>query len=685
MNSQQIFWSKRPRVAIASQVAAVPMPVAWLARWWQILALAAFVLVASCNKVPLIKVEPKANLQESYWIGPENTLFVFYDIETPRPLSAEAVLEVAYTDSHHYDVTTWQDIKSLKSVHQHLPVDCGPRRLCGSFSWVLDEQPVVVQMRYRHQKQATDDTLWYMYPVVARDVASYEVFGTFDATNRHVFWQGRHVFPGLSHEKAQELGLRRWFRVEESYYQNFQDIDATRWTSLSWFRPWDSDRCHLSGTLYNTQVYDAPQGEAGWEQAILPSEAKLFPGVCGVVRLNYGGYESQATAYARKNPVVVPVSQNLHIESVPTKIIRLVLRTCFGGQDPEFLDFQQKRLGFASAPHLCLENERGIISRDHISYALGQVIAEHRDADQPLSLLVAFHHLNADDLGTLHTEAEAGLALALAAWPEVVGGLIYDSVTRTQINPKIVRQLIWCPTVNPEAADACRSIPSSAKLGPINFKSSPILPTRQAFHELDADDLYATDVGEIVIRAPYNDGKIRLEQVGEFSLISYHDHDRVSASQSQAFSYCHLGDPYGILAFYREDGDSSLALSLSGIGIAHNKSEHEYTYNLGVSWQFPLLVQMDYQTEINGTLADGLVTIPFGLSPSEQDVLGDKVWELSEVSTAGALFKCERFCDFPAFNSAGIYEMAYPWRERYDTSCYQPQIPKYPFSEKQEE
>ena len=52
------------------------------------------------------------------------------------------------------------------------------------------------------------------------------------------------------------------------------------------------------------------------------------------------------------------------------------------------------------------------------------------------------------------------------------------------------------------------------------------------------------------------------------------------------------------------------------------------------------------------------------------------MWLEEEFSLAETLTQCERFCDHPTFDAAGIYQINDDFRTAYAAACYTPNFPR---------
>ena len=101
----------------------------------------------------------------------------------------------------------------------------------------------------------------------------------------------------------------------------------------------------------------------------------------------------------------------------------------------------------------------------------------------------------------------------------------------------------------------------------------------------------------------------------------------------------------------------------------------EGTYELGILWDFPFLMRMEYEAVSAGSASLFGLTVPFGFSDPTESYYGTQMWTEEAFSLAEILTQCHRFCEHPTFDSAGVYHVTDLFRSTYASSCYQPDPP----------
>lgn len=97
-------------------------------------------------------------------------------------------------------------------------------------------------------------------------------------------------------------------------------------------------------------------------------------------------------------------------------------------------------------------------------------------------------------------------------------------------------------------------------------------------------------------------------------------------------------------------------------------------YALGLAWESPFLVKMDYETRVAGAATVVAITIPFGIANTAERFLGNEEWK-RDAFPLDALRQCTRWCDHPTFDSAGVYQPTAPFRLAFAQQCYAPRFP----------
>ena len=159
---------------------------------------------------------------------------------------------------------------------------------------------------------------------------------------------------------------------------------------------------------------------------------------------------------------------------------------------------------------------------------------------------------------------------------------------------------------------------------------------------------------------------------GDYGVITFFDDETVSAEPDDAFSYCAL-DPIASFLVFRSD-DVPVPLPLAALPTVH-RDDPEASYQLGIFWEFPFLLRLAYEATVAGSVTAFDASVPFGVSATNRSYYGAEVWRTGVFSLDETLKQCDRFCDHPTFDSAGVYNVLSSFRDAYANQCYEPRFP----------
>ena len=660
------------------------------------------VAAAGCTKVPLEDVAAGFGRADAAWFAEEQTLFFFYEVEADQGISRDSVVEATWvTDDGRQD---WTPIADLESVHLHLPVDCGPDAICGSQSVAVARQPREVGLRMRYHVDGemaleSGTTFNSVGPGEAHSNRSMVVYGVLDETNRRVQWRGRHQFPTVRNEEATALGLRREVRV------------------------WGARAGTVSAASGNPYGYgsDCPSGlvDAGidavrtFERAVfqpdeLNAAAWAAPTVCAQATVQDATGPFTTGALARKNPEVRPAFPELRSPIDSALPLEFFLAPCDRTLSADHEEMQRERLQLTDPIEICTDGWAADGFEDRLVRTFAAAVTGARPLGRDMVLVIGIHR---DETGVSRA-VEAAIGRVTPgerdrSTPRLVGAFVFDSAAYAPADFEVARTTLWCPapasgSLISTATAACTVVPTDTELvlGPLSVDTLPILPTRDEY--LDFIDTYskrqAGEVRDLRFLAPAFTTTTDHVDFGEIGVVTFLNDEVITADADDAFSYC-VGDTPDLFAFRSpllddevvqalvdeacaagelpDDvcvGATAGALPLQLIGDWHD-TFGDGTYDLGVFWQFPFLLTMDVELVAAGSAAVLGVSLPFGFAGEGEAFLGWPLWEQERYSLVELLTQCDRYCDHPTFDSAGIYQVLAPFRSTYGRQCYAPALP----------
>ncbi|MGQ0505947.1 MAG: hypothetical protein ACT4TC_11595 [Myxococcaceae bacterium] len=644
------------------------------------------VFAHACDKVPITNIQTAFTLSDAAWFEAEQTLFYFYRVQAEQGLGPESLLEVTYRTD---DVDLpWTPLEALTPVHTHVFVDCGSKARCGSFSLKVPLLPRSVGIRLRFHR---DGELSLVAPkqvfnavrTGAPEISrSLLVYGVFDESNTHVQWRTRHQFPTLRNGQVQELGLRRFFRVEETvhgalpaqtkanpYGYGFSSACPSGFQSLG-FEPAES-----------------------WERAMfqngtLPLSASTSSGVCANATVTDATGMFVTAALARKNPEVRPAFPILRNPNHAGLHVGFLLKPCAREISQTHLAMQQQRLLLESPVVVCVDDWRQSDFASRLATALQMRIDVVRSQGEDMALVVAIHH--DDATGGLSAKVEEAFEKVLPdeglkSSPRVSSAFVLDSYGHELQRASLSRLVMWCPSPEekededpekrrprtcPVVADA-----SDLKLGPFRLGALPIFPTRDQYARFRSQytEAQAGRVRALRFLAPERTPLSENIPVGEgFETTTFFNNETLSALPGEAFSFCPSFSPPVV---FRPNA-SAEPRPLSELPLFHASSP-QGSYGLGVLWSYPFLTRVQYEATLAATATVFSVSVPFGLTSTvEPPDWGAALWEASEIPMGeNTLIHCTRFCAHPTFDSSRVYNVGVRFNESYAQRCY---APKYP-------
>lgn len=651
-------------------------------------------LASSGCKVPLTDIFARFVIADAAWFAEEETLFLFYEVEAEQGIGEESLVEIRWvTDDGIID---WVDLSTLEAVHTHVPVDCGPNTVCGSMSLHVPLEPREVQLRLRYHRDGEltldpETALNVIGPGQAHSNRSLLVYGVFTEENRGVQWRARHIFPTLRNMEVERLGLRRRFTISNisrggpapfvlgnSYLYGAACDDPVR---LGWSEVETEDRAIFS---------PEELGEEAFESETVCARATVYDPT--------GPFA--ASAIARKNPEVRPAFPLLRSPIEEATPIKYMLTPCDRTISPVHYDMQEQRLLMTGITPYCIDLWESD-DPDVVAAAVADFVARInadveavRAGGRDMILAMALHHDDPDVAATLE-QALSGILLPERArsTPRVAGGFVLDSFEYTLTDLTVGATVLWCPALLDIDADdvedgtivppagfsslicALPDVDLMFSLGPFDLGALPILPSRQKY--LNFIDIHSADqageMRELVFLAPQVPPNADSIDLPPFGSVTFFDDEIISSDGDDSFSYCETEEEAQTV-FFRS---SVLPIFLP---IASLPEWHaifgESDYGLGLGWEFPYLLEMQYEAVAALAVSAFTLTLPLGLGTTVEQDYGSQVWKTGEFPIARTLTQCRRFCGHPTFDAAGIYQIEDYFSLAYRNACYVPVFPE---------
>ena len=641
--------------------------------------------LSGCEKVPLTEVHAAFTLADGNYFAGESTLFVFYRVEADQGIGPESQMELSYvTDTEAFG---WTAMEKLAMVHTHVPVDCGPNARCGSASVkvVLPPRNVRVRLRYHRDGEMALETLvatGYIDDGPAPAHRSLLVYGVMDASNTWVEWRARHQQGSLRNEQVQELGLRRFFRIDARVHGDVGPQDATNPYGYAFAATCPDGLSPLSGAPLSTT------DRAAFDVIPLPPWVANSPVVCARSFVTDANAGFEAPALARKNPEVRPAFPALKSPIRSDTPVGFVLRPCNRTISDPHLAMQEQRLLVSGAPEICIDDWRAPDFAGRLATSFRTRIDAVRAAGADMVLSLVLHH--DDNTGALASVVEDALAQVLiperdASSPRVSGAFLFDSIGHAIARPELKPLVLWCPAdlgrdlaqIPSTALRSCPLLPDTPdiQLGPLRFNNLPILPTRDQYLTFIGKygEAQAGQMTSLSFLAPERTPVSQNVTFGDYGVATFFNNEIITAAPTDAFSYCTPTDGSANLVVFR----TALAPDVMPLAVLPQVQEQfpQSTYALGLLWEFPFLLRLQYQVFLAGQLSVLSLSVAFGIKSEQDKYYGATQWEQGQFALDTVLLQCTRFCDAPTFDSAGVYNVATSFRRDFANQCYAPTFP----------
>lgn len=672
--------------------ASVPGARAALRRIIATVALATVVVGAGgCElfevKVPVVDILAGFTTADATWFAEEETLFVFYRVEAEQGIGPDSRIELAWqTDDEIRPMTPVDD---LEPVHVHVPVSCGPRTVCGSMSVHVPLPPrnVELQLRYHKDGEATLAAPLQFSgvgsgpPHVSRSLL---VYGVFDEDNAHVQWRARHQFPRIRNEEAQAFGLRRRFEIQDAAWG-------------------DVDRAPLADNVYGYGLTAAcPPGltptarpalettdRAIFEPEALPLDASTTSTVCARATVDDATGSFTTTAHAWKNPETAPPIPSLRSPIEENTRIGFLLQICDRVISESHLAMQIQRLELEDAPAICIDDFAAPDFAQRLAARFAETIDVTRTDGADMILLLALHH--DDTSGELAAAVEDALARVIAeeagkSSPRMSGAFVLDSVARDLSRPELGRFVLWCPSplvpndldeLTNSVAIQCALQPGlELPLGPVRLTTSlPVFPSRIQYERF-VEKYSVEQAGRVLdlsFRAPRRTPLSTDVPVGELGVATFFNNEVLTAVPTDVFSFCPTVEalPPAVFRFAPTDE----VMPIAALPEVH-RTAPQPAYPLGLLWDFPYLLRVNYEAVLAGAVTAFSVSVPFGKAFPGDQFFGAPLWDTGVFPLDEVLLRCTRFCGHPTFDSAGVYNVRQLFDPTFLNECYRPKLPR---------
>lgn len=640
-------------------------------------------------RVPFEDVNARFTIADVTWFEDEETLFVFYQVEAEQGLSEFSEVELSFrTDDGTED---FAPLESFPVVHTHLPVECGPRTLCGSYSTPVRLLPrdVRLQLRYHREGALTLPAPVDLHIVnsgPAHQARSAVVYGVLDEENVRTQWRLRHQFPGIRNHHAQHLGLRRDFQVEGVTFGSLPNGREPFETNPYGYGL--ASECPATFQPHDTEVLET-DARAIFDPVELPVASYPEPLLCARATVRDARGAFTTTAFAQKNPEVRPAFPALATPVRENAVVPFFLEVCSDPRPPVHRAMQMQRLFLTEADVLCIDDFATPDFASRLATTLGEAVDEQRLEGRDMVLVIALSRPRNTAVARAVEEALGRLVSLEAAEssPRLSGAFVFDSAAYIMRSLEVARHVLWCPAatggndldrIPDSSARSCPlQSPMPLELGDLSLSQLPILPTEAQFSTfIERYGVGQTGrMTDLTVRAPTRTATSLNVPVGDFGVATFFNHEAITAAPTDAFSYC-ADEDTGLVVFRVEGLPDVLPLAAIGEVQALFPLGR---YELGLFWDFPFLLHLEYMSTFAAAVSlpeEIPLVAAFGIGSPAEQYLGGFQWMQEEFELGDALAQCTRFCDHPTFSASGVYNVRSPFVERYANRCYRPRFPR---------
>ncbi len=668
-------------------------------------------LTLSCGKIPL-NDDPGTINGSVHWFENEATSYVFFEIGEKLSRLIDPAFSLYVTEQNEgggAEERSFTPIDFNSGVHLHQVQNCGTNRTCGSFSFRSAKPLVSSRIRFQYDASSPIDLQTDLTPFnhntgTASQNFSALFYGVFDQTNEHLAIELVNNFGSPQDLETERYGMTRKFRIE-----NARLFDASNDLISSALNASNSPTL-FPASLCTSEAGSSPDTTSSrrhWLTDEFPAEQKARGACFQSVFLDKDNNElhtATGQGYARRNPEIAFADLKLKTPLKQTHEIYVALRVCDGETytasmvDDKFYNYQQYILGMAVRPiDVCFrvgseEDFEAELSR-HLADRLDQAKSDNPEA-RDFTFVIMLHENFSVEFRKVQTVLASQLTTIVnaerqAVSPRLVGAMVYAGGTGFVPSSLQSRFVLWCPQelnenslVNAPALfdQNCTTLRSfEIDLRVINFVT-PLGP----FPSLEQYRKYLKDYGDAgLARSP--DLKFFSVPTGENTLqvndeqLTFFDSERYAIPAGQYARYCIERNAYDPRLFrirtpqMTSENESLTIFELNNIWLSDDNPATEYS--VGLTWTYPFVGRVDYNTALTGKALVGMV--PFSRSFKTYQDLADTRWLEREFDFGSAVQHCSNYCDNPFFDEGGAYQISQSWRQPLLSSCPSPIIPAW--------
>jgi hypothetical protein len=419
----------------------------------------------------------------------------------------------------------------------------------------------------------------------------------------------------------------------------------------------------------------------------MPRSASTSAHVCAAATVTDARATFTTSALAQKNPEVESAFPSLQSPVEVATPIRFMLQTCNDIVSERHRQMQLQRLRLDDGDVVCIDD---FATRDfslRLARLLQDAVDTERVAGRDMILLIGLNRRDANNAVATAVEVALGLVVdeeSDQSSPRLAGAMVFDSAAHGIATPQVGRFVLWCPAetvgndldeINDTSLRSCAvQLDQELRLGPIRLAALPILPTRrqyETFVDRYSEGL-AGNMRSLEFRAPTRTAVSDNVALGNFGVATFFNNEAITANVDDAFSFCADGPSAAVV--FRIDGVPDIL----PIAVLADVQEAfpQPRYELGLAWDFPYYVHLEYEAFVAGAATVAGLTIPFGPGSPAEQFLGGAQWFAESVDLRDVLLRCSRFCQNPTFDSAGVYNVLSPFDQVFRNQCYVAEFPE---------